>query len=106
MSFNDPYDRRNSGNNDAAPIAWNPEGDAFYSVENLPFLSTPNFIRVTNDAVEFDGWLLSIRQMKKNSLLWIKKSFDRWFVEDDSKENKSWIYRFIETFACACAGKL
>ncbi len=95
MSLNDPYDRRNSPNK---VCCYSPEGDVFLSHCGLPLLPIPRRIIVTDDTIEFDGWVFPLYRLTKGTLQWMKESLERWVIEDYREENKRWILGFLEAF--------
>jgi hypothetical protein len=102
MSFNDPYDRSNSPNR---VCCYSPEGDAFLSHCGLPKLPIPSRVIVTDDYIEFDGWVFPLYRLTKGTLLWIRESVDRWMIEDDREENDRWVRGFVEALEKAACKK-
>ena len=106
MKFDHSFHDRKQASSLGVPFAWSPKGESIFNAAQLPILPIPSFIHITNEYIEFDGWVFPIRGVKKGAVVWIRESCDRWIKEDDSKENLKWIREFLETFCCACMGQL
>ena len=96
MKFDYSYNDRKQASSLGVPFAWSPKGDLIFKASQLPILPIPSFIHVTNEYVEFDGWVFPIREIKKGAWIWITESISRWRKEDDSEENASWIRGIIQ----------
>ena len=106
MKFDHSFHDRKQASSLGVPFAWSPKGESIFNAAQLPILPIPSFIHITNEYIEFDGWVFPIRGVKKGAVVWIRESCDRWIKEDDSKENLKWIREFLETFCCAFMGQL
>jgi hypothetical protein len=102
MNFRYSCDRSNSPNR---VCCYSPEGDAFLSHCGLPKLPIPSRVIVTDDYIEFDGWVFPLFGLTKGTLLWIRESVDRWMIEDDREENDRWVRGFVEALEKAACKK-
>ena len=106
MKFDYSYNDRKQASSLGGPFARSPKGDLIFKATQLPILPIPSFIHVTNEYVEFDGWVFPIREIKKAALNWMRESCERWFKEDDSEENKRWITKIKEAIYIAGTRKM
>lgn len=106
MNFEPPFDRRNLDRTTAAPFGRSPDGHWIVSAEDLPELTIPKHVSVSNDCIEIDGWVFPLSYVSKSFLVWLRASFLRWVEEDGSERNREWIDGIAEAFQEGLVGKL
>lgn len=107
MNYDEPpFGRVNPDIKTAAPFGMSPDGHWITSAEELPELPIPKHAVVTNDFIEFDGWVFPLSYVSKSLLVWLQASFLRWVKEDDSARNREWVEGIAEAFQIALAGNL
>ena len=77
-----PHDRTQSAPATDPPFGSSPDGHLIVSAEDLPILPIPQRVVVTQDSIEFDGWVFPLSYVFKSLLVWMQESFLRWIKED------------------------
>jgi len=86
------------------PCGRSPDGQWIFSAKDLPILPIPKRAVVTEDSIEFDGWLFPLQYVTKSLLVWLHQTFIHWSKENDSEKNQEWIKVLVEAFQDAIAG--